>query len=337
MAKVRQDRAKLNLSGEAALFASLGSIASSQNSAEVAMQRSLSAVCKYLGWPVGHLYVDASDGSGELAPTSTWHLDDPGQFTEFRDVTEKTRFAPGEGLPGRVFELGKPVWIADVQKDANFPRNRLSKNIKVRAAFAVPVEISGITTAVLEFFTTEVIEPDERVLEVADVLGAQIGQILERQRTSEELLKVRQLAEAEVRAQLSDELNVGKTLAEIGRLLATPDIDRVYEQFGDMIRELIPHDRVVLVTIDKDRDIAIARYVGGKDVPAGAAGRVYSLSESPAGVMIDWVEPKSLSLDEHQEFARRFPDWKERLDSGLLSVMGCALIWEGHPVGLLVL
>ena len=123
MAATKRRVESLGLSREAELFASLVSIAGSQISADDAMRRCLTDVCEFVGWHVGHVYVDSADGSDELSPTDIWHLDDPESFAEFREITSNTRFASGVGLPGRVLELGEPVWIPDVQIDTNFPRN----------------------------------------------------------------------------------------------------------------------------------------------------------------------------------------------------------------------
>ncbi|MEE8045771.1 MAG: GAF domain-containing protein, partial [Dehalococcoidia bacterium] len=321
MTKGTRKRRAPNLSGEAKLFASLGSIASSQNSAEAAMQQCLTAVCEYVGWPVGHLYVNTYDGSGELAPAETWHLDDPERVVKYREVTSQTRFASGEGLPGRVLELGEPVWISDVQKDANFPRNKFAENILVHAAFAVPVEVAGRITAVLEFFAAEVLEQDERVLEVAGVLGRQIGQILERQRTSEELLKVREVAEAEVRAQLAEEMRVGEKLAEIGSLVSISNIADFYEQFVAKVRELIPCDRMVVSIIDHDADLSTLRYVVGDIETEGGAGAVSKYSSKPLA-KIDSVDlPKAYYGKSIRDLARQDSEWQDRIEAGYVSAL----------------
>ena len=133
----KNKRSEQGTAAEAHLFYSLASIAASQASNDEILHRCLNIVCEYVGWPVGHLYVEASDGTGELAPTAIWHLDNPEKFRVFRTVTERTRFAPGVGLPGRVLSSGEPAWIPDVQRDKNFPRNKLAKDIGVRGGIRV--------------------------------------------------------------------------------------------------------------------------------------------------------------------------------------------------------
>ena len=186
---------------EARLFYWLASIAASQGSVDHALQQCLDAVCEYVGWPVGHLYVDAADGTGELAPTAIWHLEDPERFDGFRRVTERTRFSRGVGLPGRVLSSGEPAWIPDVQVDTNFPRNRLAKNIGVRGAFGFPVNNGSRTVAVLEFFTDRREEPDQHVLDVMRMVGLQFGRILERRQAEDRLRAAVQELEQRVRDQ----------------------------------------------------------------------------------------------------------------------------------------
>src|SRR5262249_38900054 len=62
---------------------------------EEALQVGVDQVCAYTGWPVGHVYVLAGDGSRELVPTTIWHLDRPEDFESFVRVTEASRLAAG--------------------------------------------------------------------------------------------------------------------------------------------------------------------------------------------------------------------------------------------------
>ena len=153
---------------------------------EDAVQVCLDNVCKLTGWPVGHLYLFDED-AGELIPTEVWHLDEPERFATFKSITEATRFLPGIGLPGRVLTSGQPAWIVDVNKDPNFPRAKLANNLGVKAGFGFPILTGKKVVAVLEFFSTEAIEPDDALLEVMVNIGTQLGRITERKRAEEKL------------------------------------------------------------------------------------------------------------------------------------------------------
>jgi len=169
---------------------SLSRIAVAANEALVvaeAMQICLDEVCTLTGWPVGHVYLLAEDGTDELTTAKLWHLDKPRKFKAFRQITESTRFAPGIGLPGRVMVSGKPAWIIDVTKDPNFPRAKHLDDIGLKAAFAFPVLVGREVTAVLEFFTPEAVEPNEKLLEVMAQVGTQLGRVIERERAVKEL------------------------------------------------------------------------------------------------------------------------------------------------------
>ena len=152
---------------------------------ENAMQVALDKLCAHTGWPVGHVYLLADDNTGELVPSTIWHLEGGKRFETFRKVTEATRFDRGVGLPGRVLASGKPAWIIDVTKDPNFPRAKLALKIGVKAGFAFPVLIGKEVVAVLEFFSQEAIEPDNSLLEVIAHIGTQLGRVIERKRAEE--------------------------------------------------------------------------------------------------------------------------------------------------------
>ena len=81
------------------------------------------------------------------------------------------------------------MWIVDVQKDDNFPRNKAAQDIGVRGAFGLPIKISTETVAVLEFFTSEALEADPDILDVMRMVGFQVGRVLERERARTSLIQ----------------------------------------------------------------------------------------------------------------------------------------------------
>ncbi|OLE37536.1 MAG: hypothetical protein AUG48_04185 [Actinobacteria bacterium 13_1_20CM_3_68_9] len=160
---------------------------------EAAMQVAVDRVCARTGWPVGHVYVPRGDRTGvELVPTAIWHLDDPERFHAFRDVTQAMTFRPGVGLPGRILDSGRPLWIVDVREDQNFPRAQAASDSGVKAAFGFPALAGEEVVAILEFFSPSVAEPDESLLELVEHLGSQLGRVVERTRARTQLTRYSQ-------------------------------------------------------------------------------------------------------------------------------------------------
>ncbi len=156
-------------------------------SADAALRAALEVVCRFREWPLGHVYVRAEGGADELAPTAIWYPEKSAGHDEFRRVTEETRFARGVGLPGRVLATGRPAWIPDVTRDGNFPRARLVRDLGLRSAFGFPVRVGSEILAVMEFFTTEIVPPEQPLLDVLQEIGTQVGQVLRRQEAEDTL------------------------------------------------------------------------------------------------------------------------------------------------------
>jgi PAS domain S-box-containing protein len=181
------------LSGKNALVDLLHRVAVAANRAkevDAAMQVCLDEICAYTGWPTGHVYMLASGPPPRMVPTTIWHIDDEVRFGAFKEVTERSEFAPGVGLPGRVLESGEALWIRDVSQDPNFPRAKFSDDIVAHTGFGLPVKVGEDVVAMLEFYATEVNEPDESLLRVVDNIGTQLGRVIERSRTEVDLRKL---------------------------------------------------------------------------------------------------------------------------------------------------
>ncbi|MEK7799434.1 MAG: ATP-binding protein, partial [Acidobacteriota bacterium] len=160
-----------------------------------------------------------------LVPLDVWHLDDPQLFAVFREVTEATPLRRGEGLLGRVMETGKPAWVSNVLDDPNFVRSGVAGDIEVRAAFFFPVVVGGEVAAVLEFFSAEVIERDDKLLEVMAQVGTQLGPVLQRRQAEESLRQ----SEEKYRSLLANIPDVTWTSDSVGRtVFISPNVEKVY-------------------------------------------------------------------------------------------------------------
>jgi two-component system NtrC family sensor kinase len=160
--------------------------ANQATSVDVALQSALDQVCAYTGWPIGHAYFSSYEDDG-LEPTKLWHIDDPDQFVSFRKQSEVLRFAAGVGLVGQVMLSKKPAWSVNPGADSQFLRALIASENGIRAGFAFPVLAGDEVVAVLEFFSTEAAEPDEALLDVMAHVGTQLGRVVERVRSAEQL------------------------------------------------------------------------------------------------------------------------------------------------------
>lgn len=168
---------------------------------EDAIQFALDRVCKHTAWSVGHAYILSTDATADvdevqLVSLGVWHIDDSVSIGPFRRASEQSTFAPGEGLPGRVYVNNEPAWITDVSRENWFVRAKLASACGLKAGFAAPVSIGDRVVAVLEFYANTAIDADDRILDVMDYTGTQLGRVVER-KWSEENLRV---SEAKFRA-----------------------------------------------------------------------------------------------------------------------------------------
>lgn len=195
----RQDEVELaklrQLNRVSQLVNTVATAANGAASEDEALQVCLEAICDHTGWPIGHVYMLSDVDEGVLDPTTLWHLDQPDSFRTFKEMTEQISFTSGNGLPGRVMQRGGPIWIVDAAQAGTLPRNKLAKVIGLHAALAFPVLIDGRVVAVLEFYSTNVIDPDEQLLEALAQIGVQLGHVFERRQadrlraTSEQRLR----------------------------------------------------------------------------------------------------------------------------------------------------
>jgi PAS domain S-box-containing protein len=162
--------------------------ANEASSIESAAQICLDKICEMTHWPVGHFHLTSKVSPNKLISTNIWHLTEQDYFKTFKEITESTNFEIGIGIPGKVLKNKAPVWVPDVSTDHYFPRNIIAGDLGVKTGFAFPVMVKEEVVAVMEFFSTEVIDnPDKKLLEVTANIGMQLGRVAERKRAADEL------------------------------------------------------------------------------------------------------------------------------------------------------
>jgi PAS domain S-box-containing protein len=166
------------------VYETVRALAESSTLAE-AGPRMLESVCRALGWEYGALWT-VNRARMVLCCNATWHQAMP-PFDEFAAVSLKFEFAPGIGLPGRVWASRRSAWIPDVEHDSNFPRAMAADRAGFHGALGFPILRDGEVLGVMEFFSREIRQPDEELLATLTTVGSQVGLFVDRKRVEEEL------------------------------------------------------------------------------------------------------------------------------------------------------
>ena len=155
---------------------------------EEATPRILRAMGECLGWDVGALWrVDRE--AEALRCVELWHKASI-EVPEFERVSREYTFVAGLGLPGRVWSSLEPKYIPDVVPDENFPRASIAEREGLHAAFGFPILLGGEVLGVIEFFSREIRQPDQELLNMLATISSQIAQFIERKRAEEALREV---------------------------------------------------------------------------------------------------------------------------------------------------
>ena len=205
------------------------------SSLEEAAPEILRTVCETLGWQLGALWA-VEPHADLLRCVEIWH-GSSARTAEFEAATRQRTFSPGIGMPGRVWVTAQPAWIPDVTADVNFPRLAIAAKDGLRASLGFPIIVGRLCVGVMEFFSSEIRQPDAALLDLLGALGSQIGQFVERKRAEQELdryftlsldmLCIANYAGYFIRLNPAWERALGYSLAD---LTASPFIDFVHPE-----------------------------------------------------------------------------------------------------------
>jgi len=151
----------------------------------VAAPQILQVICESLDWKFGALWI-VDEEAESLRCIAVWRLPSP-ELADFETLSRETQFAPGIGLPGRVWTNPQPTWIEDVVVDPNFPRTKKAAAAGLHGAIGFPIMLGSRVLGVIEFFSHQIPQPDDQFLRLMQSIGNQVGQFIGRRHAEEDL------------------------------------------------------------------------------------------------------------------------------------------------------
>lgn len=140
---------------------------------EEGVRRVLSRVGESMGWLFGACW-EVEPGAERLRVRQTWCAR-AFRRTDFDGESRGHSFGVGQGLPGRAWAAGGPVWVVDAQEEENFPRHAAAAREGLHAGVAFPALSAGAVYGVVEFYTDSLRAPTPALLPVFERLGEEMG------------------------------------------------------------------------------------------------------------------------------------------------------------------
>jgi PAS domain S-box-containing protein len=140
---------------------------------QAAASRVLESIGGQMGWSAGVLWLIDSGGQA-LQFQRFWHAEGI-DSDRFEEAVRAAGFKRGEGVPGKAWASGEPVWFEDLMSGEDSPRVIAALRASLRTAVALPIQQAGVVFGVVELFASATRREDPFVLNSLYDLGRKIA------------------------------------------------------------------------------------------------------------------------------------------------------------------
>ncbi len=154
-------------------------------------------------------------------------------------------------------------------------------------------------------------------------------------------LAERMRAQAELRGseeQARSLAHENAVMAELGRIISsTLNIEDVYESFAAAVRKILPFDRIVINSINLEKNIVRNVFIAGEGLQDRNTADLYPLEGSGNAEMVRTRTSLLIQTEDFGAYADRFPALVSTFQAGFCSILNVPLFAKGQVIGGLLL
>lgn len=171
------------------LLKTIASRANEANSGIEIFPKVLDELCEFTGWDIAAI-LPFDEEAEVLRSPGIYHIRQGFQLKESFFEAYTTQYAPGQNLPGRVYQTGQPEWVTEtdiLSSPEKFRNSEEFLGLGLGTVLGHPIRIDETVVAVMLFGSRKVRVPDEELLGLLEDVSLQVGRVVERERTREAL------------------------------------------------------------------------------------------------------------------------------------------------------
>lgn len=287
----------------------------------------LETICLHLDWQIGEFWMVPSNRT-HLNFVASWHLPSA-DVSMFSATGRTTRFLPGIGIPGRIWQQKAPLWLDQMPEGERYVRTRAAKLSGLNAAFGFPILFGNEIVGVIDFFSAKIPKPEPELVEMMASIGSQIGQFIERSNANDEVQRtLSREYKARVRAEgLTRQLSALQRVTDAA--LANYSLNDLLFELMQRIREVLNVDTAAVLLLEKEENELVAWAALGLEEEVRRGVRI-PVGKGFAGKIIEEARPiivrNVAQAEVHNPLLR---------EKGISSLLGVPLIVEGRGLGVL--
>lgn len=199
------------------------SLLASESSIENAGPSLLRAMCEAIEWQAAEIWLpDRTDTSLDLL---CQYFSREIDSEPFRKETESTVFVRGRGVPGIIWETGKPLWSDKLEDLPVYIRKATAHKSGLVSLYGFPIRYGNNCTGVMMFYGSVSKEIEEHFRHVMEDIGKQIGQFISKQHADEDLRRMTEVVSS-LMENASDSIIITDTQGRV--ISVNPAFERMF-------------------------------------------------------------------------------------------------------------